>query len=1021
MTGTKLTSSFADILTEQQYRKGLSLFSEAHTHPNVTELEMRFSTAPPAVEGKFNSNVHSSVFYRVLNHVERYGWMKVEIETVEEAGFAAPHNYIRLVYPGWELYDRMNLTEKASKVEIIRKEKQSTLDVPQVNVRLALSNETRLPPAFLGAAGKLVPSVIRRKRRQRFIYGPFLFDFTVVLSPRGGGGSQTSTFVSHEIELEYFPGRKTCSSNNGENCERQFQAYLSSGYWLLQLLQDSPFVTQVSVTKFVTDSVANHTQQFFPAALPETLQQRHVSAVRAGGYAVTAKLDGEHALLVFIEGRGYLYDRRGMLSCAGLAVPHKGFSMLDGELVVVVNGENKPVKTFFAFDALFYNDEDFRERMDVGLRKRLDSVKLIMDEMITLDGAAVQVRRKEFHFEWQDKLALLSGLVDQAYGEEKLPVDGLIFVPDAMPYPKRSRWPQMFKWKSQQEQSIDFSVRHQPDGSWILLVQDNNGLVEFEPFPRIQSGSAEYPDEAIIECAWDAGKGTFVPRRVRLDKLKPNYRTVAMDVWESIKNPVALDSLLRSGGSSGATGFGAMRALHNVVKRKYLKSAVEATLNPTVHLLDLACGKAGDLNKWIAEQRIVRVVGVDVSESSLQTARTRVAQAKTQTHKGLQIGFSLVDLARQNLQEIIKNDLFDVATCHFALHFFFETQHTLDTFFGNCVRSLKPGGLLVCTFFDGRLVDDLLEGTDTVTKEGGGKGFVIRRGEAAGSIRVQVSGDTGNVMADETLEYLVYLDKLVSEATRHGLLLEHTELFSNKDIQAMTTETLGPVEKTYSDLNRVCVFRFSPQKPTKEWMATAEVLLDDAPMVYRRSSPRFVSELLRDTVELNKYLELSENTTWSSQVARDVAAYYHTDVVWIAGSEKEVFRHGEERGRGAIVIRAPDHLLGKAGGDPLTAPQVFWNIGLTDFQTMLAALPPKSWADEVEEEEAQEAKGSTVMGHDNIIAASEPVLQGKGENDWTIDTLRALAKVHDVSIPKKAKKKHDLFLHMIEKLSNVHL
>jgi len=53
-------------------------------------------------------------------------------------------------------------------------------------------------------------------------------------------------------------------------------------------------------------------------------------------------------------------------------------------------------------------------------------------------------------------------------------------------------------------------------------------------------------------------------------------------------------------------------------------------------------------------------------------------------------------------------DVFDVATCQFALHYMFQTQAKANHFFSEMSRHVKVGGLFVATTIDARVIADLV-------------------------------------------------------------------------------------------------------------------------------------------------------------------------------------------------------------------------------------------------------------------------------------------------------------------------
>lgn len=101
-------------------------------------------------------------------------------------------------------------------------------------------------------------------------------------------------------------------------------------------------------------------------------------------------------------------------------------------------------------------------------------------------------------------------------------------------------------------------------------------------------------------------------------------------------------------------------------------------------VMDIGCGKGGDLQKWAANA-IKRYVGLDISTVSLIQAQTRFnklqADLKKQRIKGEFLEMNLgVDnfLFSQYVQE-----KFDLISCQFCLHYLFETEEIANNAFRN--------------------------------------------------------------------------------------------------------------------------------------------------------------------------------------------------------------------------------------------------------------------------------------------------------------------------------------------------
>ena len=165
-----------------------------------------------------------------------------------------------------------------------------------------------------------------------------------------------------------------------------------------------------------------------------------------------------------------------------------------------------------------------------------------------------------------------------------------------------------------------------------------------------------------------------------------------------------------------------------------------------LRVLDLACGKGGDLGKWTIHQRKVEnYVGVDVARGSLIDAAIRARQmVKRGTLK--RCTFSLADLGEDvpgrkrsrnakrmqklltwNLESetmeerehdpkfvmregggISETDKFDVVSIQFAIHYMMSTRKRARRFFHTVSSLLEIGGNLIATTIDARVVVEKL-------------------------------------------------------------------------------------------------------------------------------------------------------------------------------------------------------------------------------------------------------------------------------------------------------------------------
>jgi mRNA (guanine-N7-)-methyltransferase len=163
--------------------------------------------------------------------------------------------------------------------------------------------------------------------------------------------------------------------------------------------------------------------------------------------------------------------------------------------------------------------------------------------------------------------------------------------------------------------------------------------------------------------------------------------------------------------TSGATMLG-LRNLNNWIKSVLINQ--HAGTNASV--LDLACGKGGDMLKY-TKCRIGHYVGVDVAKISVENAVSRYNADSGRegardvpmpfTAKFLQGDICAVDLA-SHLPPALR---FDLVSCQFALHYAFESEARARQCVTNAAARLQPGGYFVGTIPDGSVLRSKLKGS----------------------------------------------------------------------------------------------------------------------------------------------------------------------------------------------------------------------------------------------------------------------------------------------------------------------
>lgn len=136
-------------------------------------------------------------------------------------------------------------------------------------------------------------------------------------------------------------------------------------------------------------------------------------------------------------------------------------------------------------------------------------------------------------------------------------------------------------------------------------------------------------------------------------------------------------------------------------------------------VVDMCCGKGGDLNKYV-KQNVGVLVGIDnvpellhgYEDAALNRwSGLRMRRVPPQTDAC----FVLAD-ARQPIYDTLSKLHIpleaDVVTCFFAIHYFFSTEQDAKSLLQNVKDLLKPGGFFVGTVIDGELMHDKLRQND---------------------------------------------------------------------------------------------------------------------------------------------------------------------------------------------------------------------------------------------------------------------------------------------------------------------
>ena len=335
----------------------------------------------------------------------------------------------------------------------------------------------------------------------------------------------------------------------------------------------------------------------FPGCQPETLHIRHFSDLIENDYIVLDKSDGERMLMFIYNRSVYLIDRFVHINktSAVLKIDDLNNCILDGEWIVDHEGK----KLYLVFDALFLQKKDIRVESTIA---RLKYVEKIVDVLSNANNEfskenKPKVLEANFEIKLKPYVRWNKGVAKslQALDNRPYETDGRIFMPNTG-CPKTRKWSRLFKWKPPHLNTIDLYVEKcepgkyrlfihtnlyvhnrelyivlKNDGKMVWILNENHEVKMISKYAKnIDKGDLEYLDNqsvkiwfpfqtsliteqelqnhCVYEFYFDYNVKRLKPLQLRYDKSSKGYRgsnhlTVAVDIWDSITNPISSDML----------------------------------------------------------------------------------------------------------------------------------------------------------------------------------------------------------------------------------------------------------------------------------------------------------------------------------------------------------------------------------------------------------------------------------------------------------------------------------------------
>ncbi|XP_017842754.2 mRNA cap guanine-N7 methyltransferase [Drosophila busckii] len=298
-----------------------------------------------------------------------------------------------------------------------------------------------------------------------------------------------------------------------------------------------------------------------------------------------------------------------------------------------------------------------------------------------------------------------------------------------------------------------------------------------------------------------------------------------------------------------------MRNFNNWIKsmliNEYMaKIKQQKRVGDALRVLDMCCGKGGDLLKW-DKATISHLICTDIAEVSVEQCQRRYQEALQRAEKSkfghkFTAEFFACDSTLVRLRERYKDASLqlNLVSCQFAFHYCFESFIQADCMMRNAAECLEPGGYFIAT------IPDAYE--------------IMRRLKAAGPDARSFGNDVYNIEFEcdtdalplfgakyqfhlegvvDCPEFLVHFPTLVKLGRKHGLQLIKRSTFADYYSDTLTQgrqllqrmsglETVHPQrynnDEQFAHLRKVFgTQRFAPvgSLSKSEWEATTLYLV----------------------------------------------------------------------------------------------------------------------------------------------------------------------------------------------------
>ena len=609
--------------------------------PGNIELELRFGNYDK--DGKFKPDIGLETFNKMNGYFNQILLSddpnKSIINKAEEESKSEilPNHIRRIVYTD----SQKNNPQVRGKIKYEQKNKIYTGDVQYKDFVLRISESQERPVQPY----QVQPVEVRERERTMYYHKSRAFYFVLTKVTSYEFSNQSEKFVTYELEIEY-------------TLQPQLIRYLgdmfrdSVGLILFILINNNDKFRYSYIPLDEENRIRDLYQSLYiKEPKPVNLSRQITPKLFSLGYTVTNKLDGERFILFFTDNGLYAFNNRKVEKYDNRN--YGRYLIMDSEFF---DGK------YYVFDCMVYDGNKITEEShDERIGKASEAIEGL--------GLTNFLKIKEFGRTpmYEDtKLALkdatkhllerispseeMKGVYERICPPTMWPEnnDGLVFT-SAGKYNSP-----IYKWKIPEKMSIDFAVyriRSKDEKEFIyeLYVKDNidgdpvnvpfRGNESYELEEALYKSKVELKEGGIYEFGYDNSTDQFILFRPRLDKVDPNFITVAQNVWNDIKNPYTKEELLEL---LSPVVLEEYREYQNSIKRSLIEKYCK---NKAV--LDLGSGRGGDLGKYDGA-KVTHLWCIEPNPKNYTELLRRLSERKEMKRKT-----TLIKTVAQDTQKIV--------------------------------------------------------------------------------------------------------------------------------------------------------------------------------------------------------------------------------------------------------------------------------------------------------------------------------------------------------------------------------